>query len=194
MVKMLSGVPEGSFVRSSFLPGSPAAARKALSRAAGEGTLLFIRPGLYYRGAMTRYGMATPSIQEVVTAVFGREGVGPAGFSAARAWGVTTQVPATFHVATLKPVAAIAGVRQVSRRNLARMRLNQKEIALLELLRAPEVYVEGGWASLVAAVSDAQRAGLVNWENLLEVGATEPNVKAKLGLQLMSEGLNTLAA
>jgi len=142
---------------------------------------------------MTRYGMATPSIQEVVTAVFGREGVGPAGFSAARAWGVTTQVPATFHVATLKPVAAIAGVRQVSRRNLARMRLT-RGIALLELLRAPEVYVEGGWASLVAAVSDAQRAGLVDWENLLEVGATESNVKAKLGLQLMSEGLNTLAA
>lgn len=155
---------------------------------------MFIRPGLYYRGAMTRYGMATPSIQEVVTAVLGREGVGPAGFSAARAWGVTTQVPATFHVATLKPVAAIAGVTQVSRRNLARMRLNQKEIALLELLRAPEVYVEGGWASLVAAVSDAQRAGLVNWENLLEVGTTESNVKVKLGLQLMSEGLNTLAA
>ncbi len=113
MVKILSGVPEGSFVRSSSLPGSPAAARKALSRAAGEGTLLFITPGLYYRGAMTRYGMATPSIQEVVTAVFSREGVGPAGSRRSRVGGHHA-VPATFHVATLKPVAAIA-VYAVSR-------------------------------------------------------------------------------
>jgi len=72
---------------------------------------------------------------------------------------VTTQVPPVWHVATLRTVDPIDGVQQHQRRNLARLDLSEKEIALLELLRAPEVYVEAGWPVLARRVRDAIRAG-----------------------------------
>lgn len=49
------------------------------------------------------------------------------------------QVPPAWHVATLRTIDPIEGVTQHERRNLARADLNEKEIALLELLRSPEV-------------------------------------------------------
>lgn len=158
--------PEKSFVRVDRLPGSPAAARKAASRAVGEGLLLPVRRGLYYRGRRTRYGLTAPRADEVARAVLGTRGVGPAGYSAARAWGVTTQVPPVWHVATLRTVDPIDGVEQHERKNLARVDLNEKEIALLELLRAPEIYVEAGWGTLVRRVLAAARAGEIRGDLL----------------------------
>lgn len=151
--------PEKSFVHVDRLPGSATAARKAASRAAGAGLLLPIRRGLYYRGRHTRYGVTAPRADEIARAVLGTRGVGPAGYSAARAWGVSTQIPPVWHVATLRTVDPIAGVSQHGRKNLARADLNEKEIALLELLRAPEIYVEAGWDALVTKARDAVRSG-----------------------------------
>jgi len=156
--------PEKSFVHVDRLPGSSTAARKAASRAVKEGLLLPVRRGLYYRGRRTRYGITAPRPDEVARVVLGTRGVGPAGYSAARAWGVTTQVPPVWHVATLRTVDPIEGVAQHERRNLARADLNEKEIALLELLRSPEIYVEAGWDTLV----DRFRAALANREVDLE--------------------------
>lgn len=152
---VIRSAPERSFVHVNRLPGSPAAARQAASRAARGGELLPVRRGLYYRGAKTRYGMTRPRVEEVAREVLGEAGSGPAGYSAAREWGVTTQVPSSFHVATLWPTDPIPGVTQHSRRNKKRASLNAKEIALLELLRAPDVYVEAGWDVLVERVRDA---------------------------------------
>ena len=156
--------PEKSFVHVDRLPGSSTAARKAASRAVKDGLLLPVRRGLYYRGRRTRYGITAPRPDEIARVVLGTRGVGPAGYSAARAWGVTTQVPPVWHVATLRTVDPIDGVTQHERRNLARADLNEKEIALLELLRSPEVYVEAGWDTLV----DRFRASLANREVDLE--------------------------
>ena len=156
--------PEKSFVHVDRLPGSSTAARKAASRAVKDGLLLPVRRGLYYRGRRTRYGITAPRPDEVARVVLGARGVGPAGYSAARAWGVTTQVPPVWHVATLRTVDPIEGVTQHERRNLARADLKEKEIALLELLRSPEVYVEAGWDALV----DRFRASLANREVDLE--------------------------
>jgi hypothetical protein len=167
--------PEGTFVSLSGLPGPSVAARQAASRAMRAGELVAVRPGLYYRGARTRYGMTRPSGEEIVRQVFGVTGVGPAGFSAAREWGVTTQVPATYHVAALWTVAAIDGVTQYSRRNRARGELNPKEIALLELLRDPRVFVESGWESLVNRYRAARSGGLVRERHLERVVASERN-------------------
>lgn len=158
--------PEKSFVHVGRLPGSATAARKAASRAVGEGLLLPVRRGLYYRGRRTRYGLTAPRADEVARAVLGTRGVGPAGYSAARTWGVTTQVPPVWHVAALRTVDPIDGVRQHDRKNLARADLNEKEIALLELLRAPEVYVEAGWDALVRKVRAAARTGEIRVELL----------------------------
>ncbi|MGH3386856.1 MAG: hypothetical protein ACRDO1_19915, partial [Nocardioidaceae bacterium] len=133
---VIRDAPEKSFVHVDQLPGTPTAARKAASRAARKGLLLPVRRGLYYRGRRTRYGLTAPRADEVARAVLGTRGVGPVGYSAARAWGLTTQVPPVWHVATLRTVEPINGVKQHDRKNLARMDLNEKEIALLELLRA----------------------------------------------------------
>ena len=166
--------PARTFVHVSRLPGTPVAARQAASRAARNGEIVSIRPGLYYRGAMTRYGMTRPRVEEVATEVFGDEGAGPAGYSAAREWGVTSQIPATFHVATLTKVATIEGITQHQRRNRKRSRLNPKEIALLELMRAPSVYVESGWESLVSIVEKALSATVIRLESLREAAVAEP--------------------
>jgi hypothetical protein len=160
--------PERSFVHVDRLPGSSTAARKAASRAAKDGLLLPVRRGLYYRGRRTRYGIAAPRPDEVARAVLGTRGVGPAGYSAARAWGVTTQVPPRWSVATLRTVEPIDHVTQHQRTNLARADLNEKEIALLELLRSPEVYVEAGWSVLVDRFRTSLRGREVDLERLRE--------------------------
>ena len=167
--------PLGSFVSLSNLPGPSVTARQAASRATRAGELVTVKPGLYYRGAKTRYGMTRPPVEEIVREVWGSTGVGPAGFSAAREWGVTTQVPATYHVAALWTVAPIDGVTQYSRRNRARGELNPREIALLELMRDPQVFVETGWESLVDRYSDARARGLVRESPLGRAVASERN-------------------
>jgi hypothetical protein len=110
--------------------------------------------------------LTVPLPEEVANAVLGERGVGPAGYSAARVWGVTTQVPPRWQVATLRTVDPIAGVEQHERRNLARMDLNAKEIALLELLRAPDVYVEAEWGVLVDKVRAAANTGEIDFDRL----------------------------
>ena len=179
----IRAMPEKSFVHVDRLPGSAAAARKAASRAAADGELVAIRRGLYYRGKRTRYGMTTPRVEDVARAVLGTRGVGPAGYSAARSWGVTTQIPPVWHVATLRPVEMIEGVKQHARRNLARADLNEKEIALLELLRAPEVYIEAGWADFVTKVREAVRAGKVREGALRRAVTSEHNAAVRTNFE-----------
>jgi len=162
----IRATPERAFVHTAKLPGSPTAARKAASRAVAEGLLLPVRRGLYYRGRRSRYGITPPRAEDLARAVLGVRGVGPAGYSAARAWGVTTQVPPMWHVATLRTVDAIDGVVQHDRKNLSRIDLNEQEIALLELLRDPEVYVESGWDVLTTKVGTALRAGKISVDRL----------------------------
>lgn len=185
--------PEKSFVHVDRLPGSSTAARKAASRAVKDGLLLPVRRGLYYRGRRTRYGVAAPRPDEVARAVLGTRGIGPAGYSAARAWGVTTQVPPVWHVAALRTVDPIDGVVQHERRNLARADLNEKEIALLELLRSPEVYVEAGWDTLVAKVRASLRAGEISAARLREAMPGEYNRAVRDNFARLDETLAVAA-
>ncbi|KAF5281057.1 hypothetical protein FQR65_LT14873 [Abscondita terminalis] len=175
---VIRSTPERSFVRVNQLPGTTTAARQAASRAARSGELIPIRRGLYYRGVQTRYGMTRPRVEEIAREVLGEMGSGPAGYSAAREWGVTTQVPASFHVATLWVADPIEGVTQHARRNRERVKLNTKEIALIELLRAPEVYVEAGWDALVQHVRKAFARGDAREDALCAAVAGERNTTA----------------
>lgn len=186
---MIRETPEKTFVHVNRLPGSSTAARKAASRAVKEGLLLPVRRGLYYRGPRTRYGMVAPRPEEVARVVLGTRGTGPAGYSAARAWGLTTQVPPLWHVATLRTVDPIDGVVQHDRKNLARTDLNEKEIALLELLRSPEVYVEAGWDALVDKVRASLRAGEVSAERLREAVPGEYNRAVRDNFARLDENL-----
>lgn len=180
-------IPERSFVRVDRLPGSSTAARKAASRAVKDGLLLPVRRGLYYRGRRTRYGITAPRPDEIARAVLGTRGVGPAGYSAARAWGVTTQVPPVWHVATLRTADPIEGVTQHERRNLARADLNELEIALLELLRAPEVYVEAGWDVLIDRFYASLANGEVDLDRLREALPGEYNRAVRDNFALLAE-------
>ena len=168
-----------SFVRLETLTGTDAARRKAVSRAVEEGDLIRVRHGLYYRGVKTRYGMTGPSVVEVALEALGRRGVGPAGFSAAREWSLTTQVPPALHIAALKAAKDLPGINLTIRSNLDRVRLKYKEIALLELLRDPEVYVDAGWRALVQAVFAAEDSREVRAGNVLAVAARERDVATR---------------
>jgi len=66
------------------------------------------------------------------------------------------------------------GVKQHQRRNLARLDLSEKEIALLELLRAPGVYVEAGWPAL-RKVQSAVRTGEIRVDVLPDAVPGEYN-------------------
>ena len=78
-------------------------------------------------------------------------------------------------MAALRTVDPIEGVSQHGRKNLARADLNEKEIALLELLRSPEVYVETGWDALVDKVRASVRAGEISAERLRDAVPGEHN-------------------
>lgn len=173
--KVIAKVAEGSFVRVSDLPGTPNAARQAAARAAKRRELVWIRRGLYYRGVKTRYGMTKPRIEEIAREVLGEVGCGPASYSAARSWVVTTQLPASFHVATLFPTSPIEGITQHARSNRARVDLTYLEIALLELLRNPETFIEAGWPAFVDRVREAVSKGEVQLARVESTVATERN-------------------
>lgn len=185
----IRATPVSAFVRVASLPGTPAAARKAASRAAHEGEIVPIRKGLYYRGRRTRYGMTRPRVEEIVREVLGGRGVGPAGYSAARVWGVTTQIPSTLEVATLRGVDPVSGVKQVLRRNLARVDLNEKEIALLELLRAPDVYVEAGWVALIGKVRESLNTGEIREDALRTALPGERNAAVRSNFERLGTDL-----
>ena len=177
-----------SFVRLETLPGTDAARRKAVSRAVEAGDLIKVRHGLYYRGVKTRYGMTGPSTVEVALEALGRKGVGPAGFSAAREWSLTTQVPPALHMAALKPAKDLPGIMLTVRSNLFRVGLKYKEIALLELLRDPEVYVEAGWRALVQAAFAAEDSREVRIGKVLTVAARERDLATRTnGARLRAE-------
>ena len=183
-----------SFVRIETLPGTEAARRKAVSRAVGEGDLIKVRHGLYYRGVKTRYGMTGPSTVEVALEALGRKGVGPAGFSAAREWSLTTQVPPALHLAALKPAKDLPGITLAIRSNLDRVGLTYKEIALVELLRDPEVYVEHGWAALVKAVAVAEAAREARIRKVLAVASRERDLGTRANAARLGEELEARSA
>jgi hypothetical protein len=191
--KALQAVPVGSFVHTSALPGSADAAASAVKRARERGELIRIRKGLYFKGAKTRYGMTRPPAEAVVTEVLGKTGVGPAGFSAARAFGLTTQLPA-------KPAVAVTGrrvptglpVKVTTRSNPARASLRPLEIAALELLRGDwQGTVDDGWPALVTALGEAVTSRKLRWNKLSEAAEHEHSPALRIALARLRDDLRT---
>lgn len=191
--KTLDRVPAGTFVHVDKLPGSRAAASSAASRASKRGDLVAIRKGLYFKGAKTRYGMTRPSSEAVAVEVLGAVGVGPTGHSAARALGLTTQVPAKPSLTVAGPVPiSVPGVTVSKRNNMRRRELRYVEIALLELLRGDwESTVEGGWPALVSATAAAIREGKVRPGALAEALAAERSPTARTNFTRLTADLPT---
>jgi hypothetical protein len=178
----LAAVPAGSFVHVDTLPGSRGAASSAASRAHKRGDLIPIRKGLYWKGKPTRYGMTRPSTEAAAVEILGTVGVGPSGHTAARALGLTTQIPATPALTVAGPVpTSVPGVRISKRNNMHRRELTYTEIALLELLRGSwESVVEGGWEALARTTSEATKRGSIRLDHIASAieGEHSPAVRA----------------
>lgn len=118
--------------------------------------------------------MPAPSSMDIALRIVG-EGVGPARLSAARALGLTTQLPAIESIAVPgRPPAPLPGVRFVSRPYVRQLHgLHSDEVAVLETLRDWPIYSEAPWQSLVEAVQKKQALGTVRLDRLDAVVARE---------------------
>jgi hypothetical protein len=188
----ISQAPVRSFLRVTSLPGNwwGEENRWALEEAVRKGLLLRVRKRLYYKGAHSRYGMTHPRAEELVREVLGERGVGPSGYSAARALGLTTQLPPKYEVTTFKIVGAIQGVSQRARSNQLRAGLNAREIAILEVLRAPDVFSERGWDAFVQAVRDLAARGEVDVHRTFAAARAERHVATRANASRLREALN----
>jgi len=193
--RYLEKVPEGSFVRVGDVPGTRAAASCALSRAAKRGDLVVLRRGLYFKGKRTRYGVARPAPLDVARSILGEEGVGPAGFTAARVFGLTTQVPPVPELAVAGPVpAGMRGVLVHRRNNMRRRDLRYDEVALLEVLRAWDTVSERSWGDLVAAVEGFVRSGALRLDAVARAAKSEPSPDARNRFAELKRSLAPVAA
>ena len=186
--KVIARAPRGSFVHVANLPGTDAAKSSAVSRAHRAGELLPVRKGLYYKGVKTRYGMTRPSSEEIASEVLGKTGVGPSGYTAARALGLTTQLPSQPSFTVAGPVpSSLTGFRVSRRNNMRRRKLRYTEIALLELLRGDwETTVDGGWSALVSAYRSAVQSRSIRPEAITQAMPGERSPAARRNFEQLS--------
>jgi len=165
------------FWRPEDFEASPSAVDKALSRLVEEGKLRRIRRGLYWRGTPTLLGMAPPDLNALVAEVAGDLGIGPADRSAALVLGLSTQVPRDEIVAVpSRPPRPVPGVRFVWRDSPDRrdFRLNQLEVALLEVLRDWSRLVETPNSEAVRRISDLFDSEDIRSTTLTRAARDEP--------------------
>ncbi|WP_433717338.1 hypothetical protein ACQP2U_43305 (plasmid) [Nocardia sp. CA-084685] len=191
--KALENYPTGMFVHVADLPGSRDAASSAVWRAKKDGRLIKVRNGVYFvTGGPTRYGQARPPADAIAAEILAPRGGGPTGFSAARALGLTTQVPATPTWTVVgTPPTAVPGVRISRRNNLQRLKLRPPEIAILELLRGGwETAVDHGWPALVTAIEHALADHTIRWREITEAVKGERSPTLRQNLARLTEDLN----
>jgi hypothetical protein len=139
-----------------------------------EGKLVRVRKGLYWKGVPSRFGAGRPNPLDVALKLTPK-GVGPTGWTASHALGLSTQVPAGSELAiTGRRPAPPAGVSFHSRSNLDRLNLRYHEIALLEVLREWPHRTEADWPTLLDSVRKLERNGLVNSKRILRNFDREP--------------------
>jgi hypothetical protein len=152
---------------------------KALSRLAQAGELRRIRRGLYWRGSSTPFGMAPPSAKRLTKELVGTRGVGPAKGSAALALGLSTHVPRNDIVAVpgRVPTGRTGNVSFVSRSASSKRleeRLRPVEVALLEVLRDWERYVEASAPEALDRIAQLMDEGSIRVDRVVRASETEP--------------------
>lgn len=181
------------FWRPEDFDGSPEAVAKSLSRLAEAGELRRVRRGLYWRGAPTPLGMAPPPAGRLVDEIIDRPGVGPAGWSAALALGLSTQVPRHEMVAIPGRVPRNPGsVKLVSRAASTKRcdeRLRHAEVALLEVLRDWNELVEAPLSEAMDRISHLIHTGAIRIDRVVRAAATEPP-RVRERLRSLLEALN----
>lgn len=164
--------------------GSRHAVELALTRAAGEGQLVPVRRGLYWKGAKTRFGTTRPDALDAALAVARvndfDSGVGPTGWSASHALGLSTQIPARTHVAVPGRVpAAPVGVQFHQRSPRGRRGLGVLDVALLEVLSQFPDQIEASWSELVERVRSLIEDGQIDLTKIKAAAFSQRNVAAR---------------
>jgi len=175
--------------------GSRHAVELALTKAAGEGALVSVRRGLYWKGAKTRFGPTRPDALDAALAVARlhdfTSGVGPTGWSASHALGLSTQVPAETHVAIPGRVpAAPPGVRFHHRASRGRAGLGVLEVALLEVLSQFPDQVEASWEELVARVQSLIANGQIDRARVREAALKQHRIATRKSAERLDEDLD----
>jgi hypothetical protein len=160
----------------------PRTVARTLARLADARVLERARHGLYFRPRLTVLGPSMPS----ATAVAGHAVKAPlhaSGLSAANVLGLTTQNPARAELAT--PAANSPGALRNAivhtRRPPSRARLNEREGALVELLRTRGRYSDLGPEKTVDQLLRVLSSG-DTFERVARVALDEPpRVRAMLG-------------
>lgn len=166
------------FWRPEDFSGSSDAVAKALSRLTHAGELRRVRRGLYWRGTSTRLGMAPPPSGRFVHELVNAPGTGPAGWSAGLALGLSTQVPRRETVAVPGRAPRDPGtVKFVSRAASAKRRderLRPHEVALLEVLRDWDTFVEVPTDMAVERIAGLADNGALRLDRIVRASSTEP--------------------
>lgn len=173
---------------------NPNAVDQALADLHTAGELRRVRRGLYWRGQRTAFGMAPPPNADVLRQITGlTSGIGPSGYSAALALGLSTQVPRieTFALPIRTPTGLPTGMRVVSRaarRGRLDAELRPQEVAWLEIAES--------WSDHVSDPAEAQRrfrtaieSGSIRPEQFAVATRTEPPaVKRTITMLLRAAG------
>jgi hypothetical protein len=188
-----------SFWRPEDFPGSPDAVAKALSRMAHAGELRRVRRGLYWRGTPTRLGMAPPPSDRFVHEVIDAPGTGPAGWSAGLALGLSTQVPRRETIAVPgrapRDPGAVNFVSRAASTKRRDARLRPHEVALLEVLRDWNTFVEVPTGTAVERIAGLADNGAIRLDRIVRASTTEPpRVRERLRHLLAAIGRSSDAA
>ena len=159
--------------------GNPNAVDQALADLHAAGELRRIRRGLYWSGRRTVFGINLPPAASIVEQITGMTtGIGPSGYSAALALGLSTQVPRTetFAVPARTPTGIPEGIDIVSRtarRGRLEAKLSPREVAWLE--------IAGAWGDHVGDPENAKErflsgvhAGEIRPDRIAAAARTEP--------------------
>ncbi len=179
--------------------GNPNAVDQTLADLHAGGALRRIRRGLYWRGTHTVFGMAAPSASDIIRKITGlNHGIGPSGYSAALALGLSTQVPRreTFAVPVRMPTGLPDGIKVVSRaarRGRLDAKLRPQEVAWLE--------IAGSWSDHVSDWAEAEDrflacidSGEVRPDRLAAAARTESrSVKETIASLLRAAGRQQVA-
>jgi len=164
--------------------GQRRAVEIALGRVAQSGELVLVRRGLYWKGVKTRFGTTKPDTfiagLGVLRAVGFESGVGPTGWSASHALGLSTQIPAETHIAVPgRPPAPSSGVKYHERSSRWRADLGLLEVALLEVLREFPYRIEADWEMLEERALKLHAEGKLDLTKIAAVSAKETHCAAR---------------
>jgi hypothetical protein len=161
--------------------GSRQAVQRELSRLAAAGELRQLRNGLYWRGKKTALGMTPPKAEEVVCKLAGSSaGVGPASWTAALEFGLSTQHPNKDFIAAPKRIKGDLGRVEIKDRSRRDQRLvqhlNRVEVALLEVLEDWDRVVEASPHAALDRLSQWLDSDSIRIGKVVKASVSEPPV------------------